>query len=306
LLNYLGTAVFPIFAIGAFGFLLGKMRTFDFAAAFSINKFVMFVCMPALCIEFLASAHVESFDFLLLFGYFLSEVILFSLGVIISKYIFRLLNSEALLIGLALALTNHVLFVLPIADELFEEAKTLTIISIITMDGLVIFSLTLIAMDILSNSDQPFSVTIKAIFTNPPLVGIVIGLVVSLNNLELPRGIMFFLEKLGGTCHPCPFIFLGYCAELSKENQPQPKLIVSMSTLKLIIHPLLAWLIITLLFGGRYPESHSTALMVAAAPSGVMAYMLAMNYNVSVNRISPIILYTSIGSLITVSIAATM
>lgn len=281
------------------------MRTFDFAAAFSINKFVMFVCMPALCIEFLASAHVESFDFLLLFGYFLSEVILFSLGVIISKYIFRLLNSEALLIGLALALTNHVLFVLPIADELFEEAKTLTIISIITMDGLVIFSLTLIAMDILSNSDRPFSITIKAIFTNPPLIGIVIGLVVSFNNLELPRGIMFFLEKLGGTATPALLFSLGIVLSYQKKIAPT-KLIISMSTLKLIIHPILAWLIITLLFGGRYPESHSTALMVAAAPSGVMAYMLAMNYNVSVNRISPIILYTSIGSLITVSMAATM
>jgi predicted permease len=261
--------------------------------------------MPALCIEFLASAHVESFDFLLLFGYFLSEVILFSLGVFISKYIFRLLNSEALLIGLALALTNHVLFVLPIADELFEEAKTLTIISIITMDGLVIFSLTLIAMDILSNSDQPLSVTIKAIFTNPPLVGIVIGLVVSLNNLELPRGIMFFLEKLGGTATPALLFSLGIMLSYQKKITPT-KLIVSMSSLKLIIHPLLAWLIITLLFGGHYPEIHSTALMVAAAPSGVMAYMLAVNYNVSVDRISPIILYTSIGSLITVSMAATM
>ena len=305
MLNYLGTAVFPIFAIGAFGFLLGKMRTFDVAAAFSINKFVMFVCMPALCIEFLALAHVESFDFVLLFGYFLSEVILFSLGVFISKYIFRLLNSEALLIGLALALTNHVLFVLPIADALFEEAKTLTIISIITMDGLVIFSLTLIAMDILSNSDQPLSVTIKAIFTNPPLVGIVLGLVVSLNNLELPRGIMFFLEKLGGTATPALLFSLGIMLSYQKKITPT-KLIVSMSSLKLIIHPLLAWLIITLLFGGHYPEIHSTALMVAAAPSGVMAYMLAVNYNVSVDRISPIILYTSIGSLITVSMAATM
>ena len=281
------------------------MRTFDFAAAFSINKFVMFVCMPALCIEFLASAHVESFDFLLLFGYFLSEVILFLLGVFISKYIFRLLNSEALLIGLALALTNHVLFVLPIADELFEEAKTLTIISIITMDGLVIFSLTLIAMDILSNSDRPFSITIKAIFTNPPLIGIVIGLVVSFNNLELPRGIMFFLEKLGGTATPALLFSLGIMLSYQKKITPT-KLIVSMSSLKLIIHPLLAWLIITLLFGGHYPEIHSTALMVAAAPSGVMAYMLAVNYNVSVDRISPIILYTSIGSLITVSMAATM
>ena len=68
MLSYLGTAVFPIFAIGAFGFLLGRMRTFDVAAAFSINKFVMLVCMPALCIEFLALAPIDSFDYLLLFG----------------------------------------------------------------------------------------------------------------------------------------------------------------------------------------------------------------------------------------------
>ena len=305
MLGYLGTAVFPIFAIGAFGFLLGRMRTFDVAAAFSINKFVMLVCMPALCIEFLALAPIDSFDFLLLFGYFLSEIILFSLGVVISKYIFKLLNSEALLIGLALALTNHVLFVLPIADEIFGEAKTLTIISIITMDGLVIFSLTLIAMDILSNADRPFSVTVKAIFTNPPLLGILIGLFVSLNNLELPHGIMFFLEKMGGTATPALLFSLGIMLSYQKNIAPT-KLIVSMSTLKLIVHPILTWLIITLLFGGHYPESHSTALMVAAAPSGVMAYMLAMNYKVSVDRISPIILYTSIGSLITVSVAATM
>ena len=51
------------------------------------------------------------------------------------KYIFRLSNTEAILIGLALALTNHVLFVLPIADEIFGASNTLTIVSIITMDG---------------------------------------------------------------------------------------------------------------------------------------------------------------------------
>ena len=305
MLGYLGTAVFPIFAIGAFGFLLGRIRTFDVAAAFSINKFVMLVCMPALCIEFLALAPIDNFDFLLLFGYFLSEVILFSLGVAISKYIFKLLNSEALLIGLALALTNHVLFVLPIADEIFGASNTLTIVSIITMDGLLIFSLTLIAMDILSNSNRPFFVTIKAIITNPPLIGILVGLVISLNNLELPSGFLFFLEKMGGTATPALLFSLGIMLSYQDKIAPT-KLIVSMTTIKLILHPILAWWLIAFLFGGSYPANHSTALMVAAAPSGVMAYMLAMNYNVTVDRISPIILYTSIGSLITVSLAATM
>ena len=39
MLGHLSTAVFPIFAIGALGFLLGKMHTFNVAAAFAINKF---------------------------------------------------------------------------------------------------------------------------------------------------------------------------------------------------------------------------------------------------------------------------
>ena len=305
MLGHLSTAVFPIFAIGALGFLLGKIRTFDVTAAFAVNKFVMLVCMPALCIEFLALAPIKHFDFLLLFGYFLSEIILFLIGLFISKYFFRLSNTEAILIGLALALTNHVLFILPIANEIFGTSNTLTIVSIITMDGLLIFSLTLIAMDILSNSNRPFFVTIKAIITNPPLIGILVGLVISLNNLELPSGFLFFLEKMGGTATPALLFSLGIMLSYQDKIAPT-KLIVSMTTIKLILHPILAWLLIAFLFGGSYPANHSTALMVAAAPSGVMAYMLAMNYNVTVDRISPIILYTSIGSLITVSLAATM
>ena len=203
------------------------MRTFDVTAAFAINKFVMLVCMPALCIEFLAVAPIKHFDFLLLFGYFLSD------------------------------------------------------------------------------SNLPFFVTIKAIITNPPLIGILVGLVISLNNLELPSGFLFFLEKMGGTATPALLFSLGIMLSYQDKIAPT-KLIVSMTTIKLILHPILAWLLIAFLFGGSYPANHSTALMVAAAPSGVMAYMLAMNYNVTVDRISPIILYTSIGSLITVSLAATM
>ena len=136
-------------------------------------------------------------------------------------------------------------------------------------------------------------------------IGILIGLVVSLTNLKLPSGFLLFLEKMGGTATPALLFSLGIMLSYQDKIAPT-RLIVSMTTIKLILHPILAWFLIAFLFGGSYPANHLTALMVAAAPSGVMAYMLAMNYNVTVDRISPIILYTSIGSLITVSLAATM
>ena len=52
------------------------------------------------------------------------------------------------------------------------------------------------------------------------------------------------------------------------------------------------------------PEVQNPAIMVAAAPCGVMAFMLALNYGVRVDAIARAIFYTSIGSLATVTLAA--
>ena len=74
----------------------------------------------------------------MLSGYFFTEVVLYLTGFLIAKFIFRRETKEAVLIGLCIALTNHVLFVLPIAEILFGEEYAKPIISIITMDGLIL------------------------------------------------------------------------------------------------------------------------------------------------------------------------
>ena len=78
---------------------------------------------------------------------------------------------------------------------------------------------------------------------------------------------------------------------------------LALSVIKLVFHPLLVFFIL----GGLLqlsPELRNPGVVVAAAPCGVMAFMLAMNYGVRVDNISRAILYSSIGSLLTVSIAA--
>jgi predicted permease len=48
------------------------------------------------------------------------------------------------------------------------------------------------------------------------------------------------------------------------------------------------------------------AMMVAAAPCGAMSFVLALNYKVRVDAISRAILYSSIGSLVTITLAAVL
>jgi len=292
-------AVLPIFAIGALGYFFGKRNIFDAQSAFVINKFVMLVCMPALCVHFLAKVPIENFDIRLLGGYLLSEIVTFLAGFLIAKIVFKISNNEALLIGLAISLTNHVLFVLPIAQEIFGSDKVTTIISIISMDGLLLFSLTIIVMDSISYREKTIFATLKKIITNPPLIGIALGFCISLSKFELSSGVLFFLDQLGSTASPALLFSLGLI--LSKQNlKESTKLVGLLTFIKLIAHPLIAWCFIYSIFG-HYPIEHKSALMVAAAPCGVMSFMLALYYKVRVTVIAPIIFYTSIGSLLTIS-----
>ena len=88
------------------------------------------------------------------------------------------------------------------------------------------------------------------------------------------------------------------------KNSP---VIVSLSNLivavKLILHPIIAYFILNILFVLPV-ELAKPAVMVAATPCGVMSFMLAMNYGVKVANIARVILISSLLSLLTISFVA--
>lgn len=150
ILDQLLNGVLPVFGIGALGYVFGLRGTFDFNMAMALNKFVMFVAVPALGFQLLANAPLAEFNFAMLGGYFVTEVVMYAVGFLIARRVFKTDVMEAALLGLAIALTNHILFVLPIAVTLFGETAAMPIVAIIPMDGILIFSGSLILMDVLS------------------------------------------------------------------------------------------------------------------------------------------------------------
>src|SRR6056300_876621 len=184
MLDQLLNGVLPVFGIGAVGYFLGLRGTFDFNLAMALNKFVMFVAMPALGFQLLANAPLAEFNFAMLGGYFVTEVVMYAVGFLIARWIFKTDVMEAALLGLAIALTNHILFVLPIAVTLFGEAAATPIVAIISMDGLLIFSGSLVLMDVLSTKGASLGHTLGKIVRNPPLIAFVLGLAVGLLDLS--------------------------------------------------------------------------------------------------------------------------
>ena len=304
MLDQLLNGVLPVFGIGALGYVFGLRGTFDFNMAMALNKFVMFVAMPALGFQLLANAPLAEFDFAMLGGYFVTEMVMYAVGFLIARLVFKTDVMEAALLGLAIALTNHILFVLPIAVTLFGETAATPIVAIISMDGILIFSCSLILMDVLSTKGASLGHTLGKIARNPPLVAMVLGLVIGLLGVSVPTGFDIFADFLGATASPVLLFALGVILS-QKASGARAMLPVAIAGVKLVVHPLLAWAI----FAGVLqltPEVRNPAMMVAATPCGAMCFMLALNYGVRVDAIARAILYSSIGSLITITVAASL
>lgn len=80
---------------------------------------------------------------------------------------------------------------------------------------------------------------------------------------------------------------------------------VSLTAVKLLLHPALVWGMLSLL-AVTATVMTIPVMMVAAAPCGTMAIVLALNYQARLDTIARLILYSSIGSLVTITLAASL
>ena len=187
-------------------------------------------------------------------------------------------------------------------QALFGDTAALPITAIITVDATIMFSGTLLLLDSMGVDKPTFTSFAKSIVKNPPVVAILFGVLIAYLGIDLPKGMQVFLDFSGATAAPCAMFALGIVMSQQKLSA-RPWIPITFSTIKLIVHPLVAWVFIGALFQVS-PELATPGMMAAAGPCGAMAFVLALKYDVRMNAISTAILYTTIGSILTVSLAA--
>jgi predicted permease len=79
---------------------------------------------------------------------------------------------------------------------------------------------------------------------------------------------------------------------------------MSIVGLKVLVHPLLAWLLFSNAAALANPAWTSTALLLAAGPCGAMPFVLALQYKVNVTTISRAVGYSTLLSLVTLAVMA--
>ena len=144
----------------------------------------------------------------------------------------------------------------------------------------------------------------KRVFLHPFIIATILGVLVSAFSISLPKPVNTLLDFLSAAAAPSALFILGVTVAYQRfagVGREFPLVVVA----KTILHPLLVFVVLTLM-GGFDPLWVGVAVLMASLPTAATVFVLAVQYDEYVEGSSNAILITTAISMITVTLVLIM
>ena len=299
--------VLPIFALILAGYLCRRTGVLGEAASGELNRFVVWLALPALLFKVTATATWAQIWHP---GFIVSVsagcVLVFAATVACRLYQRRPL-ADASIDGLSAAYANTGFLGIPLCVLLLGEPGLLPAVVATLIVACALFALGIVLVEIAlqrANHQQlhPLRACAKvgrSLVKNPLLVAPVLGAAWAMGGAPLPGPASQFLTLLGTAATPCALVSLGLFLAQKQEGRRD-------GTLGLVLAKLLLQPLVTAFLAFRVFELPAlwanSALLLSALPTGTGPFMLASFYGREGALVARVILLTTLGSLVTVSL----
>jgi len=299
--------VLPIFALILAGWLARKLKILGENALSELNRFVVYLALPALLFDIIATAKWDSLaqpEFILTFA--IGMMVMFFLTLFIQLRRTQHLADAAIdALNASYANTGFIGFPL-VMIFLGNEALAPTLIATILTVS-VLFGIAIILIEIGLQSETKrrviFIKVAKSLIKNPLLIAPALAIFIPITGTKLPDSVNVFLKLLGGAASPCALVALGLflAGQSTKRLSNENKTVTLIMMLKLFLQPLLTWWLATRVFN-LSPLLVHTAVLLAALPTGTGPFMLAEFYRREASTTSKCIMISTVGSLFTLTV----
>lgn len=270
----------------------------------ALNAFVSYFALPVLFFGTLAHTPVAAvLDPQLLLGFGAAVVATFALGMLATRLISRGGLASMSLQAIAASWGNVGYMGVPLCIAAFGEPGlppamlTVIVTAIVSM----VFGVMLIELEVAAGHG-PVRTFLRAAFNvgrNPLPLSIGLGIAYSGLGLPMPTPIEKWIELLGAAAAPCALFAIGLFLSDKSVKSGLAEAGV-MTAIKLLVQPALAFLILPF-FVDLHSVAGQVALLMAALPTAANAFVLARQFNLSVEQNSATILLSTAFSVVTVS-----
>lgn len=297
--------LFPLFGLMVLGYLAARIRLLDDAGVRGLVLFVFNFSIPALLLTSMAELEFPpDIEWGFLVAFYVGTLVIYATGVGLGRLGFGRPLEDQAIFGMAAAFSNAVLMGIPIVLTALGPEASLPMLLIIAFHSATFMPLTVMLVQASRGGDGSRRQRVAKIFVdvlrNPIILGILVGFVVNVSGLEIWGGIRQVLGFLGDAAVPCALFAMGASLAgypLTGDVAPA----IALTTIKLVLHPLLVWFIAVPLMG-LSGLAVSVAVVMASMPSAVNVYLFGARYDAAAGVAARTVLLTSVSSMVTIAV----
>jgi predicted permease len=285
-MNALLDVILPVFLVIGFGYAAARAKLFEDAAVDGLMRYAQNFAAPTLLFASIARLDLAAtFQPALFLSFYIAAFASFAVAFTGAIWLFRRPVTDATAIGFVALFSNSLLLGVPITERAYGTEALAGNFAIISIHSPLFYGFGIALMEWARTRGQGLSgpallrQIVKAIFSQPLVLGITAGFVVNLSGLPLPQVAWSAVGLVAATAIPTALFGLGGVL-LRYRPDGDFRIIAMLCACSLILHPALTYLT------GHYVLGLDTAglrsaVMTAAMAPGVNAFLFANLYGVA-------------------------
>ncbi|MCO5090578.1 AEC family transporter [Bosea sp. (in: a-proteobacteria)] len=285
--------VLPVFGLIGLGYLARWARLLRESTGEGLSDFVFVLAVPCLLFRTLATADIPATQpWGYWIAYFAGLAVVWGLAMLIASRVFARKGPELVVCGFAAAQSNTIFVGIPMILKAYGDAGAVPLGLLLAVH----LPVTMTAATLLAEGrSASIPLLLKRLFTHPIIVGIILGMAARPVAGLIPAPVWTLVDLLSKAAVPCALIGLGI-AMRRYGLESGLALPAVLSGLKLGLHPLLVYWLARHVF--EMPAHWSgVAVLFAACPCGINAYLFAERYRQGVADASSAITLSTLLSL---------
>jgi malonate transporter and related proteins len=266
--------VLPVFGLIGVGYVARRTGLVTDRAGEGLSEFVFALAVPFLLFRTLLRAELPAVQpWGYWFSYFAGVAVVWGLAMLIARRLFGITGTAAVVAGFAAGQANTVLFGVPMILKAYGDEGAVPLFLLIAVH----LPVTMTLATLLAEGRQASPLTLlRRLLTHPIVVGILAGAAFRFLAPGLPVPASQVVDMISGAAGPCALIGMGIALRRYGLGSGW-RLTAAISALKLGLHPLIVFVLATQAFD-MPPAWVGVAVLFAACPSGVNAYLFAERY----------------------------
>lgn len=303
--------ILPVFLLIGAGWTVVRIGWFSDASVTALMRFAQTFAVPCLLFRSIATLDLgHAYDLGLMVSFYSGSFICLAVAMGLSLTLFKRPLTDAVAIGFAAFFTNALLLGLPITERAFGTEALTGNFTIISIHSPTLYTIGIVLMEWARTRGEGLSrlalakQVIRAIFSQPMVLGITAGLIVNISGLPMPDFLMSAVNMMAQAAIPAALFGLGGVL-LRYKIEGDRGVIAMVCGASLILHPAITYGL------GRWAfdlsdASLRSAVMTACMAPGVNAYLFANQYGVAMRVGAASVLIATALSLVTISFWLTM